>query len=457
MKARILCLFDSPTQNTGFACVGRNLAKNWTTLGAEVEIWAIGFSGWEYQKFPWQLYPGGGGGEWSSIPVLERFLTALNYGGYTHVFIMQDVFQFVGHEFCAQLRKVCTSQNIRSLFYFPVDARWDRKWSEVIRSFDVAVAYTVYGRGEALRSAREFYNEAVRRDKERREIKPEEKSTGDGGGKMILLGEKVEAPPLPDYVEPVVHVIPHGVDGDLFHPLTDIEREKLRTQMLSNWPGNDHFIMMNVNVHQRRKDVYRSLEILKGLRDRGVPAMLLMHMANRSLMDGTVLTAVGEQLGLDPAWWGVNDELFQPGQPSVPEESLKNFYGVADMLLTTTLGEGWGLTVTEALACGIAVAMPMHTSLTEIADGFADAGMYDRIVRLRNESGTIVLGNDISRVRRRVDLDSSIDAIEAFYMSGLWRQRMALTDVARRWLSWGRIAREFWKLMDMDSLKGRTK
>jgi glycosyltransferase involved in cell wall biosynthesis len=50
-------------------------------------------------------------------------------------------------------------------------------------------------------------------------------------------------------------------------------------------------------------------------------------------------------------------------------KGLKNkIYNSFDCFITTTTAEGWGLTITEAMATKCLVICPKHTSLTEITD-----------------------------------------------------------------------------------------
>ncbi len=54
----------------------------------------------------------------------------------------------------------------------------------------------------------------------------------------------------------------------------------------------------------------------------------------------------------------------------VPANILNLGYNAADLVITTARGEGWGLTVTEAMTAGVPVLAPDHTSFSEIlADG----------------------------------------------------------------------------------------
>jgi glycosyltransferase involved in cell wall biosynthesis len=52
---------------------------------------------------------------------------------------------------------------------------------------------------------------------------------------------------------------------------------------------------------------------------------------------------------------------------SVSQPDLARMYNAADLTLSTSLGEGWGFSFTEALACGCPLALPMHTSGRELA------------------------------------------------------------------------------------------
>ena len=47
--------------------------------------------------------------------------------------------------------------------------------------------------------------------------------------------------------------------------------------------------------------------------------------------------------------------------------TLNNIYNSLDVYLSTSRGEGWGLTATEAMAAGTVTILPMHTSYKEIS------------------------------------------------------------------------------------------
>ena len=144
MKMRILAFCDSPTLTSGFAKVAQNLFRRWHNDGAEIDVWGIGFVGWGYRRAPYvnQLFPGGVGGDWNSLPRLELFLSQLASGGYSHLWMMQDTFMLSVADFPAKLRQICNQRNIHSTLYFPVDAPLDPEWTDIIAAVDAPVAYT---------------------------------------------------------------------------------------------------------------------------------------------------------------------------------------------------------------------------------------------------------------------------------------------------------------------------
>jgi glycosyltransferase involved in cell wall biosynthesis len=407
MKMRILAFCDSPTLTSGFAKVAQNLFRRWHNDGAEIDVWGIGFVGWGYRRAPYvnQLFPGGVGSDWNTLPRLELFLSQLASGGYTHLWLMQDTFMLSVADFPAKVREICNQRNIHSTLYFPVDAPLDPEWTDIIAAVDVPVAYTHYGKREA-------------------EAKGQER------------GHTFSC-----------EVLPHGVDTDIYSPI--VERGELRKQLWQQpWVGPDDFLLLNVNANQRRKDVSRCLEILCQLRQQGVPAKLLMHMPETS-GEGLSLEAVGRQFGLKLLEdWAHHGFYFRRGNAVLGEAELAKYYNVADLYLTTTLGEGWGLGITEALACGCPAAVPLHTACQEIYEQIAEG----RMVGLPTEYNGVVLDGDNSRVRHRVNVQPAVNLIRDYYESGAWRIRPELSPSTERWLSWGRIASEMLRLMKRRAL-----
>jgi hypothetical protein len=207
------------------------------------------------------------------------------------------------------------------------------------------------------------------------------------------------------------------------------------------------FVLINVNANQRRKDVMRSLEILRGLIDRGLPAKLIMHMPHLDAGDLINLYHIAKQLGLENGKHWIHNGIYFQAAQQIPENEMWKFYAAADLYLSTSLGEGWGLPACEALACGTPIALPEHTSCAEIMDGLRDRGMGERVVRLPVEKHRIAVARDNTRLRQRVDVDGAVEAIVKFYQSGVWRTRVGINSLVMEWWNWNRIADDFLRLM----------
>lgn len=424
-RPRILCFCDSPTLTTGFSVVVREILRRWAAAGFEIHIWGIAFQGTGYWHHPWcRIQPAQSpASHWSSPGNMAAFLKLLRNGGFTHCFILQDTFMMAQHDFPKALAGACKEKGIRSLMYFPVDGPLQPEWTDILAAVDVPVAYTEYGRAEALRAL-------VKRGHLNSECKSKN-----------AKGEAVSG----------IFVLPHGVNQEVFRP--DPRRGELRKIFWAEpWVQDSDFLMVNVNVHQTRKDVCRSLEILAELKARGVPARLLMHMKNE--YDGIRLDRVAAGLGLKLREdWHHHDECFTQGsgKGSLSSAQLAGLYNIADLCLTTTLGEGWGLSITEALACGCPVALPMHTSCQEIFARFTELGMGNRFVALRTGDTAPPMPSDNSHRRPRVDVRFAADRIQDYYASGTWRERPALNSAVAQWLDWNRIAAEMLKLLLSES------
>lgn len=412
----ILALIDSPTLPSGFSCVGKNFFKLWQVdpRVKRIDVWGIGFRGYDYDKFPWKIFPGGVGGEWHKR--LDSFLELLIQGDYTHVFILQDLDMLSQDSFPEKLRAACVHKNIRSVVYFPVDCPTEPAFTRILSYVDVPVAYTHYGKTEAE-------------------------------AKAVIGKQRVTC-----------EIVPHGIDPEIYRPIFTTPEQRAagrkKAWELEVEPGKenwypfltpDDFTILNVNTNQWRKDVLRTLEIFARLLEGGMKAKLVMHMRNKSPAGagGIDLESAGRQLGLQLGKDWLHTDSAWPNRPELcglsklPETVLQTFYNVSDLYLSTTLGEGWGLPMTEALACGTAIAIPNHTACAELAGNLSRAGMDKRIVLLPPEPGFVMAD---ARLRSRVDLLESTKLIRAYYETGEWRKRVPLTLKAADYLSWGNAA-----------------
>ena len=417
---KLLALCDSPTAETGFARVARNLLLRWHRANGgpfdEINIWAINYRG-EKHSLPFWIFNGGNGANWAAPENLAQFLRTLKpepgQQPYTHCWILQDTFMLSQHKFPEGLALICKRYGIRAAYYFPVDAPLEPEWTGIIQSVAAAVAYTEYGKREALKVLPKNFNPSSLR------------------------------------------VLPHGCDGKIYRPIAD--RPAIREKLFKPGEGQKEFIglkdflIVNVNANQRRKDIPRSLRILRELKEKAQHSnnqfRMLLHMPRQS-SDGVNLSKVGAQLGLkENEDWMCSDQYFQYGFAQLAEQHVAEIYTAADLMLTTTLGEGWGFCLTEALGCGCPIAAPNHTACAEVMDRLVSMECPTPIIPLKAVNFDVVNAFDNSRYRQCVNVDYAVETIFQFASTPRPGPRLPLPKAAAEWMSWDRIAKEWEKIL----------
>lgn len=412
MKLLVLC--DSPTLETGFARVARNLLSRWNKedVFEQIWVWGVGYGGFPHSidflanricpaSSPhWQ--------NWYHVRNLERFLRLLEKddvggtpGGFTHLWMLQDTFLL--YPMATALQGMCRDRGIRSLLYFPVDAPLEPNWCDIIEAVDFPVAYCNYGRDEAVR---------VLTEPKMGDEKPTK-------GRLRAIDR--------------MKVIPHGVDPEIYKPSQDDKRQRDNRKILfKGRVGQDEFLMVNVNMHQKRKGVCQSLALLRQMKTqfKELSPRLFMHMPTENPDEQTNLRQIAVQMNLSPGEdVFFSDSSFERNHALLPEDRLNAIYNTADLLITTTYGEGWGLPITEAMAAGLPVAGPNHTSLTEIMA--EDRGI------LFSTLGCDVMPWDMSRVRPRIDITDAAIKIANARMAQP-QEAKSLHSYAQRGLEWAR-------------------
>jgi glycosyltransferase involved in cell wall biosynthesis len=108
--------------------------------------------------------------------------------------------------------------------------------------------------------------------------------------------------------------------------------------------------------------------------------------------------------------------------------------------MSTSLGEGWGLSTTEAMACGTPVVMPRHTANIEIIGDKEERGLLvdctDRIV---------LPAFDHNRIRPLVNIEDMAKAIANVYLhpDKAYGRAKAASDWIVEHCDWDRIAERF--------------
>ena len=157
--------------------------------------------------------------------------------------------------------------------------------------------------------------------------------------------------------------VPHGVETDVFKP---VDREESRAHL--EWP-QDKFIVGMVAANKgnpSRKAFYEQIAAFAALHHEHPDTMMYLH-TDRGLNGGDVVNLVkfckrmGLEIGKDV--WFADPYMYGLG---FPDEYMRDAYNGMDVFTNVALGEGFGIPILEAQACGTPVIVGDWTSMSEL-------------------------------------------------------------------------------------------
>jgi glycosyltransferase involved in cell wall biosynthesis len=342
-KKKILCLFDYVAR-TGFGTVSKNIVqelKKHYGSNLKLDIIAVNYFGEPYQEDENTNIISARVNDVNDDPFGRYFFLKVlkENKDYDGIFICQDlgvitpfieVLQHIKSE-----RRENNQKSFKSILYFPIDSRIVYELTRNIDFFDLIVTYTEFSRKEILRH------------------KPELKTR--------------------------IKVVPHGNNSKDFYPLPEEEKKAFRKEFFGE--NADKFIITNVNRNQPRKDIpntiFGFLEATK-IWDNNLPKpFLYLHMHPKDPM-GWDIRAIMLQTGLkEDIDYKLLPKELEDGMAET--DYVNKIYNASDVYITTTLGEGWGLTFSEAASCKIPIIAPYTTSFMEMSGYGKNAYMLETI------------------------------------------------------------------------------
>lgn len=227
-------------------------------------------------------------------------------------------------------------------------------------------------------------------------------------------------------------IVPLGVDLNYYTPGDRVEARKKLGLPESSYEA---FILGNVNRNQTRKRLDLTIQYFAEWYHRnGKPnAYVYMHC-----LPGSSANVNLEQLA---QYYGVGDRLIYPEfkdlWSSVAEEWVLETMRSFDVQINSGLGEGWGLTTMEGMACGIPQIATDHSAIPEWA---GDA------VRLIPVCSVGVMPDVHTMIGGVPDKEASIAAIDEFYRDPEYRRlmgEMGRARVSHPSFRWENIAARF--------------
>lgn len=472
MSRKLLCLCDSPTIESGFGRVSQNLISRWikSEFFEQIWVWGIGYNGYPHRfaGLENRICPASSAVHplWYDDGNLQVFLQMIGdhdvgdtQGGFTHLWMLQDTFQLANH--AGAIKQACAASKVASYYYFPVDAPLAPAWTTIIAGVDTPVAYCEYGRKQAVAALK---TPTFRKDRHAKELEainaklrfiPNSKPAQRGHvlaqrDEIIASAENTKAvDALREQAAGRLLVIPHGVDTWVYQPLVG-EKYEIRKNLFQGRVSPTDFLMINVSQHQKRKGLAQSLLVLRDIKAMcpELSPKLYLHSDSVNGQEGTNMRDVAAQLDLEigaDVFYG--DGYFSNNYATCREDTLNRIYNTADLLLSTSFGEGWGMPLTEAMAAGVPVAGPRHTSVEEIL-GEGRGILFDTL-------GMDMMVGDNSRLRPRADVNDAARRIigAAKAEPGSPSSLGAIANRGYAWanspfLDWDRIAQQWLRLFD---------
>jgi len=319
--AKILMLSDSPTTCTGYATIATNIMNGLADLGHECHYQAHNYVGQtippglkfeDGKELKFTVY--GTGKEPYSKDVLIPRIKELK----PDIFIvLLDTFMLYQQGFMS-----LDFAPAKTIFYFPSDGEGGLplRCEQILQKFNVPVAMAKFGQKQA---------------KEVHGINTE--------------------------------YIPHAVDLENYFPLPKEEKEKLKAK----YGLTGKFVIGSVYRNQGRKMADRMFKAFAIFAKSNPDAVLFCHsdpFDGAATFDSVELI---KRLGIENRVRFSGMNFFK----GFDYKQMNEVYNVMDVFTLSTSGEGWGVPITEAMACEIPCAITDFTTTEEQIISNGQAGL----------------------------------------------------------------------------------
>lgn len=409
-KIRILAWGDYCC-STGFGTVMSNIMQELASSGEyEIDVLGINYSGDPYdeKRWPGRVYPAMPGlmsqaAEYADVYGRKRLLDMLVVGKYDVLFMLQDTFilQPIMPQLLAIRDELIKNKlkPFKTVYYYPIDSIAKPDWiKEVVAKIDFPVTYTKFAFEQSIKQ-------------------------------VPALAERLK-------------VIYHGTNTKEFYPIEDKKAvAEFRTKYF-NGLADGKFLIVNVNRNQPRKDTVRNFLVIQELVKRGFKDFLVyLHMQFSDI--GGNCFVMAQQLDMvEETYFALPSPTVFNANQGLPVDVINQIYNAADVIFTPTLGEGWGLSLTEAMATKTPIIAPNNTSITEIlAD---NRGVL--VPSGADPTAFITKENDNERIRPIMDVEKAADAIQAIAAG-----KLPDIEGAYKWataLSWKNICSQWKEIID---------
>ena len=236
-----------------------------------------------------------------------------------------------------------------------------------------------------------------------------------------LLGEATNRVAMSKHgltVMPEAKLAYHGVDTEKFWPVSsqrpitlssgDVLKTKADAKEAVGLP-KDAFIVGRVDANTGRKDYPALWKALQPVMKKHTDIVAYFHCKARSMRSGVDIQAM---ITREPE---TQPRFMYPGRydpvRGYPEAEINAVYNAMDVFVSTSRGEGFGLTLAEALACGVPVIAQNVSAIPEVVGPGGELIEPERAI-------TVPFGQD----QMLADIGAFSEVIEHAYSSRGWRR-----------------------------------
>jgi glycosyltransferase involved in cell wall biosynthesis len=173
---------------------------------------------------------------------------------------------------------------------------------------------------------------------------------------------------------PGSQLVYHGIDSELFFPITPdrpittstgITVTSKRDAKRAFGFDPDGFLVLRVDKNSGRKDFASTIKALWPVMAKHTDIQVHLHTSGGGNVEDALL--INNMLAREPA---LNKRFWLPGlltsHVGWSEADLCALYNAADIFVSTSRGEGFGLTIAEALSCGVPVIAQNVSAIPEV-------------------------------------------------------------------------------------------
>jgi glycosyltransferase involved in cell wall biosynthesis len=171
--------------------------------------------------------------------------------------------------------------------------------------------------------------------------------------------------------------VPHGIDTDIFRPVTEVDGVPVRQAL--GIPADAFVVGMNAanKGTQKIRKAFPQVFVAFAMFLRKRPdAVLYLHTEKHGQSAGVDLVRLAQACGIPEGKVIYTDQYAY--RMGLKPEMLAAMYSAFDVLLSPSMGEGFGIPVVEAQACGVPVIVSDATAQPElVGSGWAVGGVPD--------------------------------------------------------------------------------